>query len=101
MSVTTLIDNIKERFHYQESKIYLKEKYEPRLYVLHSGGKFTVTPSILTFLRTTTTDKAVILDDYGNPIRVEVKDLLSEAEQTYTTTMLEWHNELQELSTKR
>jgi hypothetical protein len=96
-----LVDNIKERFHFQESKVYLKEKYLPRLTTLHNGGKFTVTTELLAYLRTTPTDKAVLLDDYSNPISVRVKDLLYAAEEVYTTVMLEWNAELQALSTKR
>ncbi len=96
-----LVDNIKERFHFQESKVYLKEKYLPRLHTLHNGGKFTVTINLLAYLRTAPTDNAVILDDYGNPIDVQVKDLLSAAEEVYTTVMFQWNAELQALSTKR
>lgn len=96
-----LVDNIKERFHFQESKVYLKEKYLPRLTTLHNGGKFTVTTELLAYLRTTPADKAVLLDDYSNPISVRVKDLLYAAEEVYTTVMLEWNAELQALSTKR
>lgn len=101
MDSLNLIQEVKARFKHQESKIYLEEKYQNSLSFANQGGLWTASIELLTFLRTSTTDTVVILDNYNNPVRVEVAELRDAVEQVYEEVMSQWHTEYTELQKNR
>lgn len=99
MNTQKLIQEAKARFKHHESKLYLAEKYKNMLTFAHSGGLWTATPELITFL-TVSPEQITLKDDFGIPIRVTSKDLLEHCWKVYTQTMDEWlqeYNNLQNL----
>lgn len=100
MNTQKLIQDAKARFKHSESKIYLTEKYKNRLTFAHSGGMWTSTPELIGFLATTK-GQIVLLDDFGNPVRVDATELEAAARSQYVRIMDEWFNEYDQLSSLR
>jgi hypothetical protein len=101
MDTNTLIREARARFQHQESKQYLREKYQARLKFSEQGGLWTASPEFITFLRTTTAESIIMLDEYQKPLQVQVQTLLTRAESVYHDTMAEWHSEFEQLRTRR
>jgi hypothetical protein len=101
MDTKALLSEIKARFNHNTNKEYLKNKYKAKLILADQGGLWEINPTLLMFLATTTTEHMVLLDQYENPIRVNVKTLLSKATETYNTVMNDWHEEYKLLENKR
>ena len=103
MSTKILVENIKQRFNHNESKLYLKEKYTNKLSTVHAGGMWTITPALIAFLRepTNDTEHEILVDSYGNPIKVNRQEFLAIAVATYNTVLTEWHLEYLELKDRR
>lgn len=101
MDTTALIREAKARFQHQESKQYLKEKYTNSLNFVNQGGFWTASVELIAFLRTSELAQVVLIDNYQKPIMVQVPELLSVAEETYTTVTEQWYTEFSELKTNR
>lgn len=82
-------------FNHAAKKLELKEKSQQQLYVAHNGGLFKASPELITFLSIIEVD--VIEDSYGNPIRIERLELLTELKQCYQTVMNDWEVEYQKI----
>lgn len=101
MDTNALIREARARFQHQESKQYLKEKYLGKLRFTAQGGLWTASVELISFLRTTTQETIVLLDEYQKPIKVKSRPLLLEAEQIYTDVMSEWYDEYENLKSRR
>jgi len=51
----------------------------------------------LVYLRTSTVDTCILVDSYGNPVQVDVQQLLELCEQRWQEVLNDWHNQYQEL----
>jgi hypothetical protein len=100
---TILVAKVRERFYHIESKRYLAEKHKNRLTLFSGGGQFTATVDLIAFLREPTNDtpNEILIDNYGNPVKVVRQELLTSAIEVYNTVMSEWHDEYTELSKER
>lgn len=103
MSTKVLVDNIRYRFDHGESKLYLKEKYTNKLAIAHAGGMWQITPALLAFLAHPTNDTSheIMIDMYGNPVKVDRAEFLALANATYNEVMSQWHEEYTTLQAKR
>lgn len=101
MDTKTLIAESKARFNHNAAKKVLSEKYNAKLMVADQGGLWKADTQTIAFLGAMTTEFVVILDTFGNPIRVERHGLLTTLKKTYETAMSEWEVEWKELETKR
>lgn len=100
MNNNELISTIKSRLNHHESKTYLKEKYLNKLVIASQGGLWSITPEFLGFLKSSD-ETIILLDNYKNPIRVNTKSLLLEAEEIYKKITEAWFEEHQQLSALR
>lgn len=98
MTTKVLVNTARERFYHSESRIYLTEKYKNKLNIPMAGGLWQITPELIAFLRTSTKQKEILVDSYGNPVEVDVGELLSLASETYSAVMGEWLDEHRKLS---
>ena len=57
--------------------------------------------TLLVYLRTTTVDECVLVDSYGNPVQVDIAQLLLQCEQRWQEVLNDWHNQYQELKRVR
>ena len=101
MDTKLLISEVKARFGHNASKEYLRDKYTSKLIIADQGGLWKATPELLTFLATTFSKTLVIVDDFGNPVKVNRVELLVKLTDVYNSVMEEWHNEWTELEKKR
>ena len=98
MTTKILVNSARERFHHAESRIYMTEKYTAKLNVAHGGGLWQITPELITYLRSSTNEKEILLDSYGNPVEVNREQFLDLVQKTYQQVMLDWHTEYTKLS---
>jgi len=102
MDTNTLLTDIKARFAHNSAKAYLTEKYNAKLIVADQGGLWRATPELITtLLLHNHKSEIVLVDTFGNPVKVNREQLLTVLDKTYDTVMTEWHKEWQELETKR
>jgi hypothetical protein len=66
-----------------------------------NGGLFKVTPELLAFVKTWPVDELYLEDVYENPIKIDRQTFLVTAQQHYQTVMNTWHQQYEELKTKR
>jgi len=103
MNTKQLISEIKQRFDHNEAKLYLHEKYSNQLILAHSGGMWRIDANFLAQLNTFAENYStiVLLDMYGNPLRITPSALLQLANNLYTTVMEKWETEYLSLKGKR
>jgi hypothetical protein len=101
MDTKQLITEAKARFNHNSAKVYLKDKYESKLSVADQGGLWLANIELISFLTNSTQDRIVVLDMYGNPIKVNRVELLTKLEKTYHYVMDLWHTEWAALEKNR
>jgi hypothetical protein len=101
MDTNTLLTDVKARFAHNSAKAYLKEKYEAKLIVADQGGLWKADQQTISFLASSVRINLVIIDTFGNPVKVNRQQLLDVLESAYVNVMTEWHQEWQELESKR
>jgi hypothetical protein len=101
MDVKTLIQSNKARFNLNSQKEQLKEKYQSKLIFAEQGGLWKADSTLFSLLSLNQMKECVLLDIYENPIKVQREDLLNRANQVYNDTMNLWHQEFEELRSKR
>ena len=101
MDTNKLIQDAKARFDFNTQKQELKDKYEGKLIFADQGGLFTSGPNLFATLQTITQTYVIIVDNYGNPVKVDAIKLLTKAVNIYTTVMQEWLDELNSLQEVR
>lgn len=101
MDVQTLLAESKARFNHNSAKEYLSEKYNAKLIVADQGGLWRADTQTISFLSSSTYIHLIMIDTFGNPVKVNREILLNILSDTYAMVMEEWHLEWQELETKR
>lgn len=101
MDTKSLIAETKSRFNHNAARVYLAEKFNAKLLVAEQGGLWKADLETLTALTSYKKSEMVLIDTFGNPVKVDREKLLKVLEKTYDTVMEEWHKEWQELETKR
>lgn len=99
MSTKILVAEARARFNHVESKQYLKEKYTNLLTIAYAGGMWTVDRTLISFLDSAVSD--IMIDIYGNPIRVNRQEFLELAQSKYNEVMSAWLTEYETLPGKR
>ena len=100
-TIDSLVAEIKQATDYQANKRTLREKIQTDLHFTHNGGLFKITPELLAFVKTWPVDELYLEDVYENPIKVDRQIFLVTAQQHYQTVMNTWHQQHEELKTKR
>ena len=100
--MTTLSENIKQRFDHEAAKQTLKEKYEAKLIFALDGGMWCANPTLIVLLDSIQDiEEPVILDLYNNPVRIKRVLLLTECKQRWQEQMNAWLVELAEVNKQR
>lgn len=74
----------------QRDRQVSQDYYLEQLNFEHNGYPWTADVALIAYLRTATTDTVVILDNYNRPRQVDVKSLLTVAQQIHDSVMAEW-----------
>jgi hypothetical protein len=101
MDTDQLISHARARFDHAQAKQVLKEKYQAKMLFAHAGGMWSAGPELLNTLMCCPGTESVILDLYGNPIKIVITELFTLAQQRWQEQMNAWHLEYEELNKKR
>lgn len=101
MDTNQLLADVKARFSHNSAKAYIQDKYNSKLLVAEQGGLWKADIQTITFLNSLQDSEVVLLDTFGNPVKVNRSDLLAKLQKTYTEVMNDWYNEWAELEVKR
>ena len=77
MDTEKLLSEAKVRFNHNAAKQYLKEKYESKLIVADQNGLWKADVQTLNFLSSSFYEEVILVDTFGNPVKVNRK-LLSQ-----------------------
>jgi hypothetical protein len=101
MDTEQLISHARNRFEHAAARRVLKEKYQARMMFAHAGGMWSAGPELLNTLICCPGTESVILDLYGNPIKIVSTELFNLAQQRWQEQMTAWLIEYEELAKKR
>lgn len=101
MDTENLIAHARERFDHESAKRVLREKYQAKMIFAHDGGMWQAGPELICVLNTCPDEVAVLEDLYGNPIKVNVPDMLLLSRQRWQEQMTAWLVEHSSLQTQR
>jgi hypothetical protein len=104
MNTDTLFEQAKTRFDHAVARQTLKEKYQAKMIFAHANGMWCAGPELINILTAsikTEQQELVLLDLYDTPVKVELKELLSIAQERWQEQMTAWLLEFEELRKKR
>lgn len=101
MDIKNLLAESKARFNHNSAKAYLAEKFKSKLIVAEQGGLWKADAETILLLNSFTSANLILVDTFNNPVKVNRQQLLEKLQQTYDTTMEQWHAEWQILESKR
>ena len=101
MDTTSLIAEAKARFNHNSAKAYLKEKYDSKLIVADQNGLWRANLETINFLHSSDDESIILIDTFGNPVKVNRVTLLEKLKETYNIVMSAWYEEWSELEKKR
>lgn len=101
MDSEQIYQTVRARFDHTQARHILKEKYEAKMIFAQQSGMWRAGPELISLLQCCSTETAVILDLYNNPIMVNVAQLKNEVQQRWQEQMNAWLVEYTELNQKR
>jgi len=102
MDTDKLVSHSRARFEHAAAKRTLKEKYEAKLIFTYNDGMFRAGPELINTLTSfSNKSELVLVDLYGNPVRIDVYPVKSLATDLWHDTMRDWLEEYEELIKKR
>ena len=101
MDTEQLIAYGRARFEHAAARRLLQEKYQAKLTFAYAGGMWRAGPELLTVLAVCVDDSSVILDLYGTPVKVSVKELRDISQQRWQEQMTAWLVEHDQLCKNR
>jgi hypothetical protein len=101
MNTDQMISHARARFDHAQARQVLKEKYQAKMLFAHNGGMWSAGPELLNTLMCCPGTESVILDLYGNPIKIVTTELFTLAQQRWQEQMTAWLVEHEELNKKR
>ncbi len=101
MNTENIVAHARARFDHAAAKLVLKEKYQAKMLFAYNGGMFQAGPELQSTVLSCPGTEAVILDLYGNPVKIETRELLSISQTRWQEQMNAWLVEYNELSNKR
>jgi len=101
MNTENIVAHARARFDHATAKLVLKEKYEAKMLFAYNGGMFRAGPELQSTVLTCPNAEAVILDLYGNPVKINTRELLAISQARWQEQMNAWLVEYTELSNKR
>lgn len=90
MDPSQIAAHAKVRFAHEAAKRQLREKYEAKMIFAHGGGLWKAGPDLQMLLMSCQDTVAVILDLYGVPIKVDVKEMRDLSNQRWQEQMNAW-----------
>ena len=102
MNTDELISHSRGRFDHAVAKRTLKEKYQAKMIFAHAGGMWRAGPELNCTIFTCGRIGEVVLEDlYGNPVKIDTKELMSLSQERWNEQMNAWQIEHAELMKTR
>ena len=101
MNTDQLIAHSRARFDHAAARRILKEKYQAKMLFAYNGGMWRAGPELQTLLLSCPDASAVIPDLYENPVRIDIKELLTMSQQRWQEQMNAWLTDHEQLANKR
>ena len=104
MDTDKLSQRIRARFDHNQAKRVLREKYRAKMHFALSGGMWHAGPELITHCNLCLANghfESVLVDLHGNPVKVDVNQLKTQAVQRWQEQMNAWHAEHEELRKQR
>jgi len=100
-TVQNMAQNVRHYFDHDAAKKALKEKYEAKLLFAHGNGMWRAGPKLISTLRLWKLNEMVLVDEYGNPCKVDRPELEREAIMRWQEQMNAWYQEYESLRKER
>ena len=102
MDTDQLISHSRARFEHEAARRTLREKYQAKLTFAYGGGMWRAGPELNSTIFTCGRIGEVVLEDlYGNPVRVDTKELMQLSQERFNEQMNAWLVEYEELNKNR
>jgi hypothetical protein len=102
MNTDELISHSRGRFDHAVAKRTLKEKYQAKMIFAYAGGMWRAGPELNCTIFTCGRMGEVVLEDlYGNPVKIDTKELMSLSQERWNEQMNAWQIEHAELMKTR
>jgi hypothetical protein len=102
MDTDQILSQARARFQHESARRLLKEKYQAKMIFAHAGGMWCAGPELNCTIFTCGRMGQVVLEDlYGNPIKVDTKELMALSQERWNEQMNAWLVEYTELSRQR
>jgi len=102
MDTDQLISHSRARFEHEAARRTLREKYQAKLTFAYRGGLWRAGPELNSTIFTCGRMGEVVLEDlYGNPVRIDTKELMEMSQERFNEQMNAWLAEYEELNNRR
>jgi hypothetical protein len=102
MDTDQLISHSRARFDHEAARRTLREKYQAKLTFAYRGGLWRAGPELNSTIFTCGRIGEVVLEDlYGNPVRIDTKELMELSQERFNEQMNAWLTEYEELNKRR
>ena len=82
-------------------KRLLLEKFYENCILYYNGGKFTITPELISYCETFIYSDEIIIDDNKLPIQIKIKDFKKQIKERYDLAKQEYFDGYNKLKIKR
>ena len=97
-----MISHSRARFEHEAARRTLREKYQAKLTFAYRGGLWRAGPELNGTIFTCGRMGEVVLEDlYGNPVKIDTKELMQMSQERYNEQMNAWLIEYEELNKRR
>lgn len=102
MDTDQLISHSRARFEHEAARRTLREKYQAKLTFAYRGGMWRAGSELNSTIFTCGRMGEVVLEDlYGNPVRIDTKELMELSQERWNEQMNAWLVEYEELNKNR
>jgi hypothetical protein len=102
MDTDQLISHSRARFEHEAARRTLREKYQAKFTFAYRGGMWRAGPELHSTIFTCGRMGEVVLEDlYGNPVRVDTKELIEISQERFNEQMNAWLTEYEQINKNR
>jgi len=102
MDTDQLIAHSRARFEHEAARRTLREKYQAKLTFAYRGGMWRAGPELNATIFTCGRMGEVVLEDlYGNPVRIDTKELMELSQERFNEQMNAWLVEYEQINQNR
>jgi hypothetical protein len=102
MDTDQLIAHSRARFEHEAARRTLREKYQAKLTFAYRGGMWRAGPELNSTIFTCGRMGEVVLEDlYGNPVRIDTKELMEMSQERFNEQMNAWLLEYEQINQNR